>query len=101
MLRENDMGNRLGILAIDQGTTSTRAIVFDQQLQTLATAQQEFPQHYPDDGWVEHNPDDLWQSTCAVVQQALAAAREQGCQVAAIGMTNQRETTLVWDRHSG
>lgn len=95
------MGNRFGILAIDQGTTSTRAIVFDPQLQTVAMAQQEFPQHYPDDGWVEHNPDDLWQSTCAVVQQALAEAREQGCEVSAIGITNQRETTLVWDKHSG
>jgi glycerol kinase len=89
------------LLAIDQGTTSTRAILFDTHLKPVATAQQEFAQHYPNSGWVEHDPEDLWQSVLATVRAALDKAGITAAQVAAIGITNQRETTLVWDRNTG
>ena len=89
------------ILAIDQGTTSSRAIVFDPKGQQLAVAQQEFPQHYPDDGWVEHDPEDIWSTTLATAQQAFRQAEGAGNTIVAIGITNQRETTLVWDRETG
>ncbi|MAW79487.1 MAG: glycerol kinase [Parvularcula sp.] len=89
------------ILAIDQGTTSSRAIVFDRNGRIVASAQQEFPQHYPQDGWVEHDPEDIWNSTLATAREAFAAAEKTGGEIAAIGITNQRETTLVWDRKSG
>ena len=89
------------ILAIDQGTTSTRAIIFDRQLTPLATAQKEFEQHFPQSGWVEHNPEDLWSTS---IEMATKVIKDHGCDasdIAAIGITNQRETTLVWDRHTG
>lgn len=86
------------ILAIDQGTTSSRAIVFDAGLRVVAVAQEEFPQHFPASGWVEHDPADLWTTTLSTARAALAQA---GGQVAAIGITNQRETTLLWDRATG
>ena len=86
------------LLAIDQGTTSSRAIVFDAAGAIRATAQREFTQHYPGDGLVEHDPEEIWSATLAVTREALAAAGEA---VAAIGITNQRETTVVWDRASG
>ena len=89
------------LLAIDQGTTSTRAIVFDTHLKPVATAQQEFAQHYPSSGWVEHDPEDLWGSVLATVRAVLAKAGIAAGQVAGIGITNQRETTLVWDRRTG
>ena len=90
------------ILAIDQGTTSSRAIVFDAGLRPLATAQQEFAQHYPAPGQVEHDPADIWESTRATVQGAIDdASGRNGGQIAAIGITNQRETTLIWDRETG
>ncbi len=89
------------ILSIDQGTTSTRAIVFDQKLQPLAMAQEEFPQHFPKSGWVEHDPEDLWSSTTTTCLQALKRAKLSSSSINTIGITNQRETTLVWDRHSG
>ncbi len=89
------------ILAIDQGTTSSRAIVFDKRGDIIAQAQQEFPQHYPHDGWVEHDPEDIWASTLSVSRQALAEAERQGARVAAIGITNQRETALLWERRTG
>ncbi|UWP98216.1 glycerol kinase GlpK [Aliiroseovarius crassostreae] len=89
------------ILAIDQGTTSSRAIVFDQAMRVQAVAQQEFPQHYPASGWVEHDPADLWQSTLTTCREALDTAAVPAGDVAAIGITNQRETTLVWDRITG
>ncbi|WP_299080881.1 glycerol kinase GlpK [uncultured Paraglaciecola sp.] len=89
------------ILSIDQGTTSSRAIVFAPDSSIVAVAQQEFAQHYPNDGWVEHNPEDIWASTLSVCQQAVARASEQGAKIAAIGVTNQRETTLVWDKTTG
>ena len=89
------------LLAIDQGTTSTRAIVFDTHLKPVATAQQEFAQHYPSSGWVEHDPEDLWGSVLATVRAVLVKAGIAAGQVAGIGITNQRETTLVWDRRTG
>ncbi len=89
------------ILAIDQGTTSSRAIVFDADLAIVASAQQEFPQHYPQSGWVEHEPDDLWSTTLTTLREAVAKAGLEARQLAAIGITNQRETTIVWDRETG
>jgi glycerol kinase len=89
------------ILAIDQGTTSTRAIVFDAELRPLASAQQEIAQHFPASGWVEHDPAEIWSSVLATCRGAIARAGLEPRQIAAIGITNQRETTLVWDRASG
>lgn len=89
------------ILAIDQGTTSSRAIVFDPDSNIIAVAQQEFPQHYPNDGWVEHEPEDIWSSTLAVCREAVSAALSKGANIVAIGVTNQRETTLIWDKLTG
>ena len=86
------------LLAIDQGTTSSRAILFDASGRPLQVAQKEFSQYYPHDGWVEHDPEDIWSSTLAVTQEVLS--RAQGT-LASIGITNQRETTMVWDRASG
>ena len=89
------------ILAIDQGTTSSRAIVFRGDISIAATAQQEFPQHFPASGWVEHEPDDIWNSTLATCREAMAKAKVAASDIAAIGITNQRETTIVWDRATG
>jgi len=89
------------LLAIDQGTTSSRAIVFDGALKPVATAQQEFRQIYPAPGHVEHDPEEIWSSVVATVRAALAKAGAAAHDVAAIGITNQRETTVVWDRASG
>ena len=86
------------ILALDQGTTSTRAIVFDAKGRPVATAQREFTQHYPDHGWVEHDPEDIWRDTLATAREAMAAA---GVPIRAIGIANQRETVVVWDRATG
>jgi glycerol kinase len=94
------MGGR-HILAIDQGTTSSRAMIFDDSGHCIALAQEEFRQIYPQDGWVEHAPEEIWQSVLAVCRQALQQADEAGVEVAGIGITNQRETTLVWDRQTG
>lgn len=89
------------LLALDQGTTSTRAIAFDAALRPLATAQQELPQHFPAPGWVEHEPEDIWAASQAVLRDALARTGLGPQRVAGIGITNQRETTLLWDRRSG
>ncbi|MEE2691871.1 MAG: glycerol kinase GlpK [Pseudomonadota bacterium] len=86
------------ILAIDQGTTSSRAIAFNLRAEIVAIEQAEFPQHYPADGWVEHDPEDIWRTTLDTAQRAFAEAEAKGGEVAAIGITNQRETTVVWDR---
>src|SRR5215471_185807 len=86
------------LIAIDQGTTSTRAIAFDDALAPVAVAQQEFTQHFPADGWVEHDPEEIWASVVATVRAAMAKAGLTAADVAAIGITNQRETTLIWDR---
>ncbi len=89
------------VLALDQGTTSSRAIVFDDQASIVSSAQCEFPQIYPEPGWVEHDPEQIWQSQLQVMRQAVAKAGLQMSDIAAIGITNQRETTIVWDRKSG
>ena len=89
------------ILAIDQGTTSSRAIVFDEDMSVRAVAQEEFPQHYPKSGWVEHDPSDLWSTTASTCRGAIEKAGISAADIAAIGITNQRETTLVWDRETG
>ncbi|HEY2252098.1 MAG TPA: glycerol kinase GlpK, partial [Planctomycetaceae bacterium] len=89
------------ILALDQGTTSSRAIVFDHDGTPVGTAQQEFEQLYPGPGQVEHNPEAIWSSQWDCARQALAAARVSAQQIAAIGVTNQRETTILWERDSG
>lgn len=89
------------ILAIDQGTTSSRALVFDAGLNLVASAQREFAQHFPASGWVEHEPEDIWDGVLATCREALAKAGLGMGTVAAIGITNQRETTLIWDRKTG
>ena len=89
------------VLALDQGTTSSRAIVFDRSGSVVATAQREFRQIFPRPGWVEHDPREIWASQLAVAHEALAVAGAGSSDVAAIGITNQRETTLVWDKSSG
>jgi len=89
------------ILAIDQGTTSSRAMVFREDISIAASAQQEFPQHFPASGWVEHEPDDIWSSTLQVCRDAMQKAGASARDIAAIGITNQRETTVVWDRSTG
>lgn len=87
------------ILSIDQGTTSSRAILFDRAATVVASSQYEFAQNFPQDGWVEHDPEEIWQTTIKAVRDVLRQAT--GCDVVAIGITNQRETTLVWDRETG
>jgi glycerol kinase len=87
--------------AIDQGTTSTRFIVFDRHGRIVSTAQQEHEQIYPQPGWVEHDPEEIWRRTQAVIGEALAQRELHASDIAAIGITNQRETTVVWDRHTG
>ena len=89
------------ILAIDQGTTSSRAILFDDALQVCAIAQEEFPQHYPQSGWVEHDVSHLWSTVAATCRQVIERAGITAADIAAIGITNQRETTVVWDRKTG
>lgn len=89
------------ILAIDQGTTSSRAILFDGALAIKAIAQQEFKQHFPRSGWVEHEPEDLWTTTVETCRKAMADAGATAKDIVAIGITNQRETTVVWDRVTG
>ncbi|PCI82420.1 MAG: glycerol kinase [SAR86 cluster bacterium] len=89
------------ILAIDQGTTSSRALIFDSQGNKLSVGQQEFAQHFPDNGWVEHDAMEIWQSTIASCQSALESASITSEQIRCIGITNQRETTIVWDRETG
>src|ERR1700739_1816010 len=90
------------ILAIDQGTTSARAIVYDSNsFAVLGSAQQEIEQHYPRDGWVEHEPEDIWYSVARTVREAVAKSGGEPGAIAAVGITNQRETVVVWDRASG
>jgi glycerol kinase len=89
------------ILAIDQGTTSTRAIIFDANLRIVATAQEEFAQHFPYSGWVEHDPSDLWSTVAGTSRAVIEKAGIEAADIHAIGITNQRETTLVWDRNTG
>ncbi|MCB1791475.1 MAG: glycerol kinase GlpK [Gammaproteobacteria bacterium] len=93
------MGNY--VIAIDQGTTSSRAIVFDDRFHIVSVGQREFTQHFPDSGWVEHDPEDIWETTVATVLEAMEKAGLAAKDIAAIGITNQRETTLIWDRDTG
>ncbi|HXG09790.1 MAG TPA: glycerol kinase GlpK [Gemmataceae bacterium] len=89
------------LLAIDQGTTSTRAVVYDAAGRARGSAAQEFTQHYPSPGWVEHDPEEIWQSVAAVVPRALAQAKVEPANLAAVGLTNQRETVVMWERSTG
>ncbi len=89
------------ILAIDQGTTSSRAILFDAQMNRVGTAQREFPQHFPQEGWVEHDVEDIWDSVLTVCSEVMEASNVTADQIAGIGITNQRETTVVWDKTTG
>ncbi|MTI10084.1 glycerol kinase GlpK [Curvivirga aplysinae] len=89
------------ILSIDQGTTSSRAILFDQNYNICAVGQEEFPQHFPKSGWVEHDPEDIWNTTISTCKEAIEKAGITASDIAAIGITNQRETTVVWDRDTG
>jgi glycerol kinase len=89
------------LIAIDQGTTSTRAIVFDEKLEPIADAQQELRQIYPAPGWVEHDPEEIWSAVIATMREAIATARVSAKDIAGIGITNQRETAIVWDRATG
>src|SRR5689334_8240797 len=89
------------ILALDQGTTSSRAIVFDHAGSVVSMAQQEFRQIFPKPGWVEHDAREIWASQSTVASQAIERARLNAADIAAIGITNQREATVVWDRDTG
>ena len=89
------------VLAVDQGTTSSRAMLFDGTYRVRGVAQQEFPQIFPRSGWVEHDPEDIWRTVLATMRAALADAKLSASDIAAIGITNQRETTLVWERKTG
>src|SRR5205085_1754622 len=89
------------ILALDQGTTSSRAIVFDHASGIRAVAQREFRQNFPQAGWVEHDPQEIWSTQLATAREALASAGLRAADVAAIGITNQRETAVLWDRKTG
>jgi len=89
------------ILALDQGTTSSRALVFSKSAELISLHQETFTQHYPADGWVEHEPDEIWMSTLQSARLAIAEAQASGGEIAAIGITNQRETSLIWDRRTG
>lgn len=89
------------ILALDQGTTSSRCIVFDREGNILTVAQKEFSQIFPQSGWVEHDPEEIWSSQIGVTREALARLNLKASDIAAIGITNQRETTLLWDRKTG
>jgi glycerol kinase len=89
------------ILALDQGTTSSRAIVFDRAGRIRAVAQKEFEQIFPRPGWVEHDPNEIWSSQAGVAAEAVTRARVTPADIAAIGITNQRETAIVWNRRTG
>jgi glycerol kinase len=89
------------VMALDQGTTSSRAILFDRSGAIAAVDQHEFPQHFPKPGWVEHDPEDIWQSQLRAARGAMGKAGATGADIAAIGISNQRETTVVWERASG
>ena len=89
------------IMALDQGTTSSRCILFDKKGNIISMAQKEFEQIYPKAGWVEHNPMEIWSSQLAVATEAMAKVGADASDIAALGITNQRETTIVWDKNTG
>ena len=88
-------------MAIDQGTTSTRTIIFDQNFSVISVAQQEFEQYFPHPGWVEHDPEDIWNSVIDTVRSAIKKGNINAQDIASIGIANQRETTLVWSKKTG
>ena len=87
------------VLALDQGTTSSRSILFDEMGQAVHSAQREFKQHFPESGWVEHDPEEIWESQRATMEEVVGKVEEGS--IAGIGITNQRETTVVWDAETG
>ena len=89
------------VMALDQGTTSSRAILFDRAGALVAADQYEFPQHFPKPGWVEHDPEEIWSTQIGVAAEALRQAKLGPHDLLAIGITNQRETTVIWDRQTG
>ena len=89
------------ILSLDQGTTSSRAILFDQNGQMHSVAQKEFKQYYPEPGWVEHDASEIWETQLEVAREAIAKLNISAEDIAAIGITNQRETTILWDKRNG
>ena len=95
------MGEREYILAIDQGTTSCRALLFDPNCQVTGLAQQEFTQHFPREGWVEHDANEIWNTQLAVINKVIADSKINSSNIKTIGITNQRETTLVWNKETG
>lgn len=95
------MGNGRYLMALDQGTTSSRCIIFNRQGEIVSSAQKEFTQYFPESGWVEQNPSEIWSSELGVMVEAMAGSGIESCEIAAIGITNQRETTIVWDKVTG
>ena len=93
--------NQKFILALDLGTTGNRAIIFNHKQQIVAKAYQEFKQYYPQEGWVEHDPIEIWETTLQVIKKAISEAKISPKDILAAGITNQRETTVIWDKHSG
>ena len=89
------------IIALDQGTTSSRAIVFDKEQNIIGISQKEFTQIYPKEGWVEHDPVEIWATQYGVLQEVIAKTNVDRDEIAAIGITNQRETTIVWEKSTG
>src|SRR5215213_9511647 len=89
------------ILAIDQGTTGTKVLIFDHEANIKARAYSEFTQHYPKPGWVEHDAEEIWAASHKLIMEALASAKIQAADIKAIGITNQRETSVLWDRSTG
>jgi glycerol kinase len=100
--QSNQMADhRKYILALDQGTTSSRSIIFDEQGNIVAMAQKEFSQIFPKPGWVEHDPEEIWNSQYYTAKEVISKAGISASQIASIGITNQRETTIVWDKKTG
>ena len=99
--RNKALSNLRTIIAVDQGTTSSRAVLFDEEGNILAQQSAEFTQHFPADGWVEHDPNEIWQTTLDVTSAIVTAARSLDSMPLAIGITNQRETAIIWDRATG
>ena len=89
------------IISIDQGTTSSRAILFNLKGQSVYVSQIEFTQHFPKDGWVEHNPDEIWKTTLKVLRDVIKKSKKLKGKILTIGITNQRETTILWDKTTG
>ena len=100
-LYKGDFNMAKYIMALDAGTTSNRCILFNRSGEMCSIAQKEFTQYFPKPGWVEHDADEIWSTILEVARQALANVGANASDIASIGITNQRETTVVWDRHSG